>query len=385
MIPEKESFTLSWFFKWFLNRKSVTTLLVSLLFFLNLFVLTKIGFLFEPIIQFLTIVMLPVVISALIYYLLDPIVVWLEKQGMSKIGAITVTFIGVVVLFILGIASIVPMIQTQLSAFFTNLPSYIETVEHQVTTLLEDQRFEVLRPQLAGIVDTVSQKAIESVQTFSKGAVDWASNFASAIAKVTVAVLIAPFIIFYLLRDGKQLKNKIAAFLPTKVRQPARRVLSDINKQLAGYVQGQVTVAIVVGVMFSIMFTVIGLPYAVTFGIMAGILNMVPYLGSFLAMLPVVILGLVEGPLMLVKVLVVFIVEQTIEGRFVTPLVLGNKLSIHPITILFVLLTAGSMFGLWGVLLGIPLYASIKVVLTEVFNWYKIVSGLYQDEVTDDQ
>ncbi|MGT2896445.1 AI-2E family transporter [Streptococcus entericus] len=385
MKSDKQSFTLSWFFKWFLNRKSVTILLVSLLFFLNLLVFTKISFLFEPVIGFLTIVMLPLVISALIYYLLDPIVLWLEKQGLSKVWAITITFIGVIILMILGIASIIPMIQAQLGAFFSNLPNYIETVESQVTSLLQDDRFEALRPQLADIVDTVGQKAIEYVQTFSKNAVDWASNFASAIAKVTVAVLIAPFIIFYLLRDGKQLKDKIAAFLPTKMRQPARRVLSDINKQLAGYVQGQVTVAIVVGLMFSVMFSLIGLPYAITFGILAGILNMIPYLGSFLAMVPVVILGLVEGPFMLIKVLLVFVIEQTIEGRFVTPLVLGNKLSIHPITILFVLLTAGSMFGLWGVLLGIPLYASVKVILTEVFNWYKIVSGLYQEEVTDDQ
>lgn len=385
MKSDKQSFALSWFFKWFLNRKSVTILLVNLLFFLNLLVLTKISFLFEPVIGFLTIIMLPLVISALIYYLLDPIVLWLEKQGLSKVWAITVTFIGVIILMILGIASIVPMIQTQLAAFFSNLPGYIETVESQVTNLLQDDRFEALRPQLADIVDTVGQKALEYVQTFSKNAVDWASNFASAIAQVTVAIMIAPFIIFYLLRDGKMLKDKIAAFLPTKMRQPARRVLSDINKQLAGYVQGQVTVAIVVGLMFSVMFSLIGLPYAVTFGILAGILNMIPYLGSFLAMVPVVILGLVEGPFMLIKVLLVFVIEQTIEGRFVTPLVLGNKLSIHPITILFVLLTAGSMFGLWGVLLGIPLYASAKVVLTEVFNWYKIISGLYQEEVRDDQ
>lgn len=100
-------------------------------------------------------------------------------------------------------------------------------------------------------------------------------------------------------------------------------------------------------------------------------------------MVPVVILGLVDGPVMLAKVLVVFVIEQTIEGRFVTPLILGNKLSIHPITILFVLLTAGSMFGVWGVLLGIPIYASVKVVLSELFNWYKAVSGLYTEEVED--
>ena len=84
---------------------------------------------------------------------------------------------------------------------------------------------------------------------------------------------------------------------------------------------------------------------------------------------------------MVIKVAVVFTIEQTIESRFVTPLIIGSKLNIHPITILFILLTAGSMFGVWGVFLGIPVYASIKVVAIEIFEWYKSVSGLYEEEL----
>ena len=77
----------------------------------------------------------------------------------------------------------------------------------------------------------------------------------------------------------------------------------------------------------------------------------------------------------------IFVIEQTIEGRFVSPLVLGNKLSIHPITIMFILLTAGSLYGVWGVLLGIPIYASVKVIVKEIFDWYRSVSNLYQDDI----
>ena len=95
-------------------------------------------------------------------------------------------------------------------------------------------------------------------------------------------------------------------------------------------------------------------------------------------MVPVVIMGLVQGPTMLIKVLIIFVIEQTIEGRFVSPLVLGNKLSIHPITIMFILLTAGSLYGVWGVLLGIPIY---KVIVKDIFDWYRSVSNLYQDDI----
>ena len=161
------------------------------------------------------------------------------------------------------------------------------------------------------------------------------------------------------------------------MKEPVGQVLSDVNQQLSNYVRGQVTVAIIVAVMFMIFFKIIGLRYAVTLGVTAGILNLVPYLGSFLAMLPALVLGLIAGPVMLLKVVIVFIVEQTIEGRFVSPLILGSQLNIHPINVLFVLLTSGSMFGIWGVLLGIPVYGSAKVVISAIFEWYKAVSGLY--------
>lgn len=378
-MKDDDKFSLSWFFRWFLNNQGVTVLLVMLLVFLNIWVFTHISSLLTPIFSFLAVISLPLVISALVYYLLKPAVDWLESKGLGRLWAILIVFLGLILFLIWAIAALVPMIETQLTAFVTNLPNYITDVENQVTLILKDDRLAQFRPQLESLVTDFSGKALELAQTFSKNAVDWAGNFAGTVARVTVAIIISPFIIFYLLRDGSTMKDGFVKFLPTPMRETTARILHNVNAQLSGYVQGQVTVAIVVGIMFSILFTIIGLPYAVTFGITAGFLNMIPYLGSFLAMVPVVILALVDGPLMLVKVAVVFTIEQTIEGRFVTPLVLGSKLNIHPITIMFILLISGSAFGVWGVFLGIPVYAAAKVVLAELFNWYKDASGLYEE------
>ncbi|MGT2681842.1 AI-2E family transporter [Streptococcus porci] len=379
VMKDDDKFSLSWFFRWFLNNQGVTVLLVMLLVFLNIWVFTHISSLLTPIFSFLAVISLPLVISALVYYLLKPAVDWLESKGLGRLWAILIVFLGLILFLIWAIAALVPMIETQLTAFVTNLPNYITDVENQVTLILKDDRLAQFRPQLESFVTDFSGKALELAQTFSKNAVDWAGNFAGTVARVTVAIIISPFIIFYLLRDGSTMKDGFVKFLPTPMRETTARILHNVNAQLSGYVQGQVTVAIVVGIMFSILFTIIGLPYAVTFGITAGFLNMIPYLGSFLAMVPVVILALVDGPLMLVKVAVVFTIEQTIEGRFVTPLVLGSKLNIHPITIMFILLISGSAFGVWGVFLGIPVYAAAKVVLAELFNWYKDASGLYEE------
>ncbi|HEL2203954.1 TPA: AI-2E family transporter [Streptococcus suis] len=380
MEDKHQKFSLTWFFRLFLNSQAVTFLLVTLLTFLTIFIFSKISFLFRPIGSFLEIVLLPMILTGLLYYLLNPMVDWMEKHKISRTVGISILFVLISLLIIWGLAVAIPSIQEQVTSFAQNLPSNIQKIEGQVTGLLQDQRFEQFRPTALEMLNKVNDQIVAYAQKFSSSAVNWASNLISTTSQIIVAILIMPFILFYLLRDGQYLNKHITQYLPTKWREPIGTVLSDVNGQLSNYVRGQVTVAIIVALMFSVMFSIIGLSYPITLGVMAGFLNLIPYLGSFLAMIPAVILGLIAGPIMLIKVLVVFMIEQTIEGRFVTPLIIGSSLSIHPITILFVLLTAGQMYGVLGVLLGIPIYASIKVLVKAAFEWYKAHSSLYEDE-----
>ncbi|HEL2055382.1 TPA: AI-2E family transporter [Streptococcus suis] len=380
MDEQNQRFRLSWFFKWFVNNQAVTFFLVTLLVLLTIFVFTKVSFLLKPLGSFIEIILLPMLLTGLLYYLLNPIVDWLEKYKISRTAAISVLFVLIGLLLVWGLAVAIPSIQEQVTSFAQNLPSNIQKIESQVTTLLENEQFEQFRPTALEMLNKVNDQIVSYAQKFSSSAVNWASSLISTASQIIVAILIMPFILFYLLRDGQQLNAHVTQYLPTKWRSSVSKVLTDVNAQLSNYVRGQVTVAIIVALMFSVMFSLIGLSYPVTLGVMAGFLNLIPYLGSFLAMIPAVILGLIAGPVMLIKVLIVFMVEQTIEGRFVTPLIIGSSLSIHPITILFVLLTAGQMYGVLGVLLGIPIYASIKVVVKAIFEWYKTYSGLYEEE-----
>ena len=384
MEPKEKEFSMSWFFRWFLDNKAITVFLVCLLIGLNLLVLSKISFIFTPIIEFISVIMLPVILAGLLYYLLNPLVDMMEKRKINRLVAITIVFVLITVLLIWGLAVVIPNLQAQIVSFFRNMPSYLKQSKKIIDDLLDSRLSEEFRPQIEQVTENISSQLTTWASNFSARAVNWASHFVSAASQVVVAVIIMPFILFYLLRDGKNLKGYVTQFLPKKLREPVGQVLTDVNSQLANYVRGQITVAIIVAFMFMILFKIIGLRYGVTLAVVAGVLNLVPYLGSFLAMLPALVLGLIAGPVMLLKVIIVFIVEQTIEGRFVSPLILGSQLSIHPITILFVLLTSGSMFGILGVLLGIPVYASAKVVITAIFKWYKVVSGLYDDEVEEE-
>ena len=384
MEQKEKHFTLSWFFKWFLDNKATTVFLVTLLLGLNIFILSKISFLFFPVIDFLSVVMLPVILSGLLFYLLNPLVDLMEKYKINRVLAISIIFIIIAILLIIGLAVAIPNLQRQVVIFAQNVPSYLEDADRVINDLVTKHLPDDFRPQLEQVLANFSTQATAWASNISSKAVNWVSALISGTSQVIVALIIMPFMLFYLLRDGKGLRDYITQFLPNKLREPVGKVLSEVNQQLSNYVRGQITVAVIVAIMFIILFKIIGLRYAVTLGITAGFLNLVPYLGSFLAMIPALVLGLIAGPVMLLKVIIVFIVEQTIEGRFVSPLVLGNKLSIHPITIMFILLTAGSLYGVWGVLLGIPIYASVKVVVREIFDWYRSVSNLYQDDLENE-
>lgn len=370
----------SWFWKWFLNNQVVTTLLIILLCLSIVWLFSKVAYVFQPIGQFFSIVGLPILLAGVLYYLMNPTVDLLEKKGIKRIYSIIGLFLLVIGLLVWGIVVIVPKIRDQTVSFATHFPSYIKTVDQAMNQLFSDPMFHQFQDQLSSYSEKVMNSLTDILKNISKTTFQSIGNFFGAVVTIVVAVITMPFILFYLLKDGKKLAPYVVSFLPTKLRQPTLKVLTEVNMQVSSYIRGQLTVAFAVAILFMIGFSIIGLEYAITLGIVAGVLNLIPYLGSFLAMLPAIFLGIVGGPVLLVKVIVVFIIEQTLEGRFISPLVLGSQLSIHPITILMVLLTSGKLFGLTGVILGIPVYAAIKVVVSNLFEWYQRTSGLYEEE-----
>jgi len=375
----------SWFWKWFLNNQIVTALLIVLLLLLIVFLFTKISYLLTPVWQFLSIVGLPVVLAGILYYLMNPTVDFLEKRGVKRIYSIIGLFLLVIGLIVWGVVVIIPEIRDQTISFVNQFPSYVDTAEKVMNDLFSDPVFHQFQAQVASSSEKLMNSLTDIIKNVSKSTFQNIGNFFGAVVTIFVAVITMPFILFYLLKDGKKLAPYLVDFLPTKMRKPTLRVLTEMNQQVSSYIRGQLTVAFAVAVMFMIGFSIIGLEYSITLGIVAGVLNLIPYLGSFLAMIPAIFLGIVGGPVLLLKVIIVFVIEQTLEGRFVSPLVLGSQLSIHPITILFVLLTSGKLFGLVGVILGIPVYAAAKVIITNVFQWYKQVSGLYELPVEEEQ
>lgn len=369
----------TWIWNWLINNKFIALLFVLLLIFLNILLFIRLSPLFAPIGITLEIIGPPIVFSGILYYLISPMVAWLEKKNFSRQSA-TVLLLSLLILFVvLGIAIVLPIIRDQIVTFVTEWPVYWENIVTQLDDLLNTEIFSELMVQI-NETDLVSVLSDQGT-TIIDATVGRIGSFIGIVAQFFITLFTFPVILYYLLKDGDNLPDYVFQFVPITIRAKLKQVFSEMNSQLSSYIRGQLLVALSVGIMFWLGFAIVGLDYAVTLGVLAGVLNLIPYLGSIVATVPALVIALVDSPFMLLKVLVVFGVEQVIEGRIISPQILGSNLKIHPVTILFILLVAGRLFGVTGLILGVPGYAILKIIAAHVFLWYRDVSGLYEEGV----
>jgi predicted PurR-regulated permease PerM len=153
-----------------------------------------------------------------------------------------------------------------------------------------------------------------------------------------------------------------------------------MNHALSAYIRGQIFVAICIGVLLFIGYLIIGLDYALLLAIIAMVTNVVPYLGPIIAIIPAIIIAFITSPFMLVKLAIVWAVVQLLEGKVISPQIMGRSLDIHPITVIFVILTAGNLFGIIGIILAVPGYAVLKVIITHIYQFIRLNSTMYPDK-----
>lgn len=362
----------TWFTSLFLDNKLSVSLVVTLLILLNLLLLSKLPFIWEPIQSLFDILGPPIIIAGVGYYLINPLVDWFQQRvNVNRLVTITIVFIVIFGLIVWGILLVIPVMQRQLTVLLNNWPDYWNYTEKFMHKSLSRSEFSAMQYPLTNINDQVSAFFKELGPIFMKTSWHSIGSIVSNVSTIVIALITAPFVLFYLLKDGYKLPGYVIKLIPSRNRRSFLRILTDINKQISNYIRGQLTVAFFVAVIFSIGYSIIGMKFALLLGIASGLLNLIPYLGSLIAMIPAIVIGVFVSPLMLLKVLIVFVVEQTLEGRVISPLVLGNTLKIHPVSIIFILLASGKLFGIAGIILGIPGYAVLKVIVTEVFHWYQ--------------
>ncbi|KRL63868.1 AI-2E family transporter [Lactobacillus psittaci] len=380
-MEKKKNKGMNLFRDWFLNNRFTVSLLNILLFFLIIWLFNEISFVLQPAWIFLFAVLPPIILATVQYYLMNPVVDFFqEKLKVPRIVTILLLFLLVLGLLIWMINSLIPLIQSQVDSLVRNWPKIWKSINNITQDLLHDSHFKGIKSNLFAAINNIEKNVFKSWQDTANLAISNISSAVSVFGVVFMTLLTAPFVLFYMLKDGHKLNAYLTQFAPRRWQDGFSSMLHDINEAVGSYVRGQIVVAFWVGIIYAIGYNLIGLPYGTALAVFAAFMLLIPYFGTFIALIPVLIIAAITSWGMLINVLIVFVIEQTIETRFISPFVVGNRMKMHPITTILLLIGASAVWGLPGVIFGIPIYAVIKIIVTRSFNYFREVSRFYNDE-----
>jgi predicted PurR-regulated permease PerM len=328
-------------------------------------------------------ILLPFVVGSVVAYFLDPIVTRLQGLGLSRTWATTAVTI-LAALIVAGVAmAILPPLFGQLQALILNVPDYTVTLTMRVMPLIEPLLVKLGMPPLSlqELQSEVAQRAGQVLAIVGSVAGQVAQR-SLALVNLLGLLFLTPVVTFYLLRDWEKVLAAIDGALPLDHAETIRELARQSNTAIAGYVRGQALVCISLGSIYAIGLSLVGLQFGLVIGLIAGALSFIPYVGTFVGAVMSLGMALVQFPpdwAGVIKVAAVFLFGQAMEGNVLSPKLVGDRVGLHPVWIMFALLAGGSLFGFVGVLIAVPTSAVIGVIVRYLLGRYRD-SDLYRGD-----
>ena len=322
-------------------------------------------------------ILLPFVAGMAIAYLLDPVCDRLEAMGVSRTIAtsiVTAIFALVVILLLL---LIVPLVIQQVIAFLGSLPDFIARTQDRLLPYYMQLQQQFDLPAVTELGE-IARTRIGTALAWLAGLLEGLITQGLAIANLLSLIFITPVVAFYLLRDWDRLVARVDDLLPRDHAEVMRQLAKQANESLAGFARGQSMVCVLLGAFYAVALTLVGLPFGAIVGLVAGLLTFIPYVGcltGFVVSMAIAV-GQFDNWGSIALVAVIFVVGQVIEGNFLTPKLVGDRVGLHPVWIIFALLAGGALFGFLGLLLAVPVAALIGVLVRFSIAQYR-ASKLY--------
>lgn len=335
-------------------------------------------------------VLLPFAAAMALGYLLDPIADRLEKVGLSRLAATLLILAAFVIFFVLALMVLAPLLGHQLTAFIEALPAYVAKLQKLVaeqSSRLIDSGVLARLGLGAGLDPAQVQKAIadfvgQGGQVFTSFLKSiWAQG--QALIGLLSLIVITPVVAFYLLLDWDKMVKAVDDLVPLRYSANVRLLAGQIDAALAGFLRGQSLVCLFLGLWYGVGFALIGLNFGFLIGLSAGVLSFIPYVGSLTALLLSSIVAVVQGwPdwTLLAMALGVVGAGQFLEGNILSPKLVGASVGLHPVWLMFALLAFGSLFGFTGLILAVPIAATLGVIIRFAIERYRN-SALYRGGV----
>ena len=350
---------------------SVELLVLALL----IWVCTKIDFIFRPIFIFISVVFVPVIISLFLYYMLRPIMKLLMKIKIGKHqiprGVASIIIVIALILIVSGvIAAIIPPMINELTQIIKGLPTAAKETQRWMIQLSKHPWLKNI--DFDGYYKEMTNQLSKSSETILKSITSQAGTVISMVTSTVIVAITVPVMLFYMLKDSDKFVPSIQKYFSEKHGEEISKLLHQMNATLSSYISGQAIECIFVAVATSIGYLIIGQPVAIVLGLVAGLTNMIPYVGPYIGIAPALMVSLALAPKKIIWVIIVVIIVQQIDGNIIYPNIIGRTLKIHPLTIIMLLLAAGNIAGIPGMILCIPFYAVIKTIFNYVWSIYQI-------------
>lgn len=337
------------------NRRLANTLLVLLI----IISLSKVIPIVQPVLQVFLMLLAPIIISFFIYYWLRPITRRFSSGRYEKYRGIISALVILIFLFLilLILSSAGSVLVNQFKDVFLDdgiVSDYKSIIQRELSTL--------------NISPDMAKKAARTLE----GAVGKIGNsimdMFSGIGDFTTQLILIPFIVYYLLRDEEMAYESLESLIPNREKKRINPMLRKIDRVLSSYITGQLMVALIIGGLMLIGFLILKVPNALLMATFVTITSIIPIIGAFLGILPAILIALTIDLVLVVKIIILAVVVQQIEGNLITPNLMGSKLDIHPLTLMIVVIVAINLMGVFGAFIGIPAYLLISIIIKDLYG-----------------
>lgn len=350
------------------NKRFFEILVGLILIFLLILLMSAANFIFVPLFQLIGAVAFPIIGAGILYYLTRPLMTFFERFKIHRIIAILFVFIIIIALAFLFVMYIWPIVRDQTTNFIQTIPAMVRVAEDFIAYW--QVNYTAIPDQLLTGLEDFTNNIPSRIEDIFNHLLGFISGLIGQVISFFVGFFLIPFFLFFMLKDGEKLIPFITQFFSKKKAGNIRSLLSKINIVLKSFIQGQLIVSFAVGVLLFIGYWAIGLEYAVALALFGMVTNVIPYLGPFIAVAPALLIGAFQDPMNLIWVSIIMIVAQQIESNLISPNVMGQILHLHPLTIITVILAAGSIAGFIGILFAVPFYAVIRTIIVHFYETY---------------
>lgn len=340
---------------------------------------------FAEISRFIWPIFIPLLAALAFAYILEPVVLWSERRGLSRRNAILATLLGIVVIVALFIVYVVPSVIAQLTLSAEKLPSVLDQLLRSSEPQLLRLRSlnEALYQRVHGTLDGFAHNPGEAIAPVLAYLGAGEGGVMGLTAKLFDAILV-PLFVYYILLDLPKLRTDVESLIPPRFRTNAHEVFDSVAAVGSNFIRGQIIIGSILSVLYVVGFALIGVPLAIALGVVAGFALLIPYVGPIAALALTCALTILDSPewWRVGAVVGLFFVVQTSEAFILTPYVLGEKLSLHPFLVLAAVTVGGHLFGILGMILATPTVAAVRVFIAYGHHSY-LHSKFYTGPVLD--